>query len=121
MHRLLKATWEGDTHLCRAESRCSIPTLAFPGLDCCRQRVASLAPQCHGQEQGLLCFTTTWSSDTRKEVAMHPPCLYDDVGPWKRNHNLVLWWGRETSKHTWCLGCGMRGTQGPLYQQLVMQ
>lgn len=42
--------------------------LAFPSLDCCNQRVVSLAPQCHGQEQGLLCFTATWSSDTRKEV-----------------------------------------------------
>ena len=38
------------------------------------------------------------------------PRLRETTAPWKRNHNPVLWWGRETSKHAWCLGCGMRGT-----------
>lgn len=23
---------------------------------------------------------------------------------WKRKHSLMLWWGRETSKHMWCPG-----------------
>lgn len=38
------------------------------------------------------------------------PCHHKDTATGKRNHNLVLWWGRETSKHTWCVGCGTRGT-----------
>ena len=38
------------------------------------------------------------------------PCLHEATAPWKRNHNPLLWWGRETSKHAWCLGCGTRGT-----------
>lgn len=23
---------------------------------------------------------------------------------WKRKHSLVLWWGKDTSKHMWCSG-----------------
>lgn len=56
------------------------------------------------------------------------PCHHEDTAPGKRNHNLVLWWGRETSKHMWCMACGTRRhvTRGlsiarsmlPLYQVL---
>lgn len=54
---------------------------------------------------------------------MHPPAfMRKDMAPRKRGHNLVLWWGREISKHTWCLGCGMRSIRSTLmhYQLLVM-